>query len=393
MSSCLLGEPVRFNGGHSRDRFLTDDLDRYVEWVPVCPEIEIGLGAPRETLQLTAAGRLVSPSGHDHTDAMTALPGRRRGDLAGLSGYVVKSRSPSCGLSSVRVHSGSEPGGPPDSRPGSRSDSPPGRSPGSRPRDAIVAGNGRGVFAARLMAEDPLLPAEEAGRLNDPLLRETFVERVFARARLGRLFGSGWRVRDLIDFHARHKLQLMAHDPVLSRQAGHLVATARDRRGDTVREQYTVLFAQALARKVSRGRHGNALHHAFGLISELLDDTRRHDILATIDAYRRGELPLSVPVTLLRHHAEGCRAGYLAAQTYLDPFPAGLSLRNYSGPPARTPSPPARSRAKKPGAGQSAAAQVPNTAQAPDTAQAPKRTPGPKAAQGQREGASACLGE
>jgi Protein of unknown function (DUF1722) len=164
---------------------------------------------------------------------------------------VVKSRSPSCGLRSARVYAGGE----------------------------AVARTGRGVFTGRVLDADPLLPVEEDGRLNDPVLRETFVEQTFARARLGRLFGGPWRLRDLAGFH---------------------------------------------------GRHGNALHHAFGLVSDHLDDTRRHDILTTIDACRRGEVPLSVPVALLRHQARGCGAGYLEAQTYLDPFPAALGLRNHA---------------------------------------------------------------
>jgi uncharacterized protein YbgA (DUF1722 family)/uncharacterized protein YbbK (DUF523 family) len=302
VSACLLGEPVRFNGGHSRDRFLTQVLAPYVDWVPVCPEMEIGLGTPRETLRLTDAGRLVSRSGRDHTDAMTGLAGRRHGELAGLSGYVVKSRSPSCGLRSARVYAGGEAAG----------------------------RTGRGVFTGRVLAADPLLPVEEDGRLNDPVLRETFVEQVFARARLGRLFGGPWRLRDLVGFHARHKLQLMAHDPARCREAGRLTATARARPAGAVRTDYTAVFGAALGRRISRGRHGNALHHAFGLVSDHLDDTRRHDILTTIDAYRRGEVPLSVPVALLRHQARGCGTGYLEAQTYLDPFPAALGLRNHA---------------------------------------------------------------
>jgi uncharacterized protein YbgA (DUF1722 family)/uncharacterized protein YbbK (DUF523 family) len=305
VSSCLLGQPVRYNGGHSRNRFISDVLAGYVEWVPVCPEIEIGLGAPRESLHLTGDGQLVSGSGKDHTAAVAALA-QRRTELTGLDGYVVKSRSPSCGLYSVRVHANGR----------------------------IVAGNGRGLFAARVLAADPLLPAEEEGRLNDPLLRESFVEQVWARARLNQLFGGRWRLRDLIGFHARHKLQLMAHDPVRAHQAGHLVAVAHGRPDDEVRAGYTALFGEALARRVSRARHCNAMHHAFGLVSDHLDDTRRHGILATIDAYRRGEVPLSVPVTLLRHHADGCNAVYLAAQTYLDPFPAGLGLRNHAPGPS-----------------------------------------------------------
>ncbi len=308
VSSCLIGQPVRFNGGHCRSRLLTEILAGHVEWVPVCPEVEIGLGAPREPVHLTAEGRLVSKNGQDHTDAMTALAGRRSGGLAGLCGFIAKSRSPSCGLYSVCVRQG----------------------------DAAVTRNGRGVFAASALGADPTLPAEEEGRLNDPLLREAFIERVFARARLQRLFSGSWQVRDLVAFHARHKLQLMAHDQVRCRQAGYLVATARARPGEEVRAEYTALFAGAMSRRVSRRRNVNVLHHAFGLVSEHLEDTRRHDILAAIDAYLRGELPLSVPAILLRHHAEGCHARYLAAQTYLDPFPAALGLRNHAPGPSGT---------------------------------------------------------
>jgi uncharacterized protein YbgA (DUF1722 family)/uncharacterized protein YbbK (DUF523 family) len=303
ISSCLLGDPVRFNGGHSRDRFLTQVLGRYVDWVAICPEVEIGLGTPREALRLTAPGRLVSQAGRDHTGAVAALAERRRGDLAGLDGYVLKSRSPSCGLFSVRVYAG----------------------------DAPARGDGRGVFASRVLDAQPLLPVEEEGRLNDPLLRETFIEQVFARQRLGQLFGGRWRARDLVDFHARHKLQLLAHDPARCARAGHLVATARAQPPDAVAARYTALFAEAMARRVSRSRHSNALQHAFGMVSSCLDDTRRHDVLNRIDAYRRGEVPLSVPVALIRHHAAGCRMGYLRDQTYLDPFPAGLGLRNHAG--------------------------------------------------------------
>jgi uncharacterized protein YbgA (DUF1722 family)/uncharacterized protein YbbK (DUF523 family) len=306
ISSCLLGEPVRYNGGHSRDGFLAQVLARHIDWVPVCPEVEIGLGAPREAVRLTAGGRLVGRDGRDHTAAVAALAERRRGQLGGLCGYVLKSRSPSCGLYRVRVYPGPEAAGAP------------------------VRRDGRGVFAARVLEANPLLPVEEEGRLNDPLLREAFIEQVFARHRLAALFGGRWRARDLVEFHARHKLQLLAHDPVRAHRAGRLVAGARAGPGAAVAERYTALFAEAMALRVSRGRHSNALLHAFGLVSDRLDDARRHDILSRIEAYRRGEVPLSVPVALVRHHAAGCRIGYLQAQTYLDPFPAALGLRNHA---------------------------------------------------------------
>jgi NAD(P)-dependent dehydrogenase (short-subunit alcohol dehydrogenase family)/uncharacterized protein YbbK (DUF523 family) len=192
VSSCLLGELVRFNGGHSRFRFLTDELDPYVEWVPYCPEMEIGLGTPRETLRLTDDGRLVSKSGLDHTAAMAALP-----LPAGLDGYVLKAKSPSCGIHGIARYDRS--GHPADHR-------------------------GRGLFAQRLIARYPLLPVEDEGRLNDPVLKEEFSERVFAFARLRILFSSSWQPRDLVSFHARHKLQLLAHDPARYRYAGRIVA-------------------------------------------------------------------------------------------------------------------------------------------------------------------------
>jgi uncharacterized protein YbbK (DUF523 family) len=195
VSSCLLGEQVRFNGGHSRSRFLTGDLAAHADWVPCCPEMAIGLGAPRETLRLTTGGRLVNRSGTaDHTAAVAAVP-----LPADLDGYVLKSRSPTCGLHGIARYRD-----------------------GGQPADR----RGRGVFAQRIMETFPLLPVEEEGRLNDDLLREAFTERVFAAARLRGLLSGPWRARDLIAFHARHKLQLLAHDPGRDLLAGQVVAAA-----------------------------------------------------------------------------------------------------------------------------------------------------------------------
>jgi uncharacterized protein YbgA (DUF1722 family)/uncharacterized protein YbbK (DUF523 family) len=298
VSSCLLGEQVRYNGGHSRSRFLTDELTRFVDWVPYCPEMEIGLGTPRETLRLTDAGRLVNRSGTaDHTDAMAALP-----LPADLDGYVFKSKSPSCGIRAI-----------------------PRYAPSGRPADRT----GTGVYAERLMAADPLLPVEDEGRLNDAALREAFVERVFAGARLRALFGGDWRPRDLVAFHSRHKLQILAHDPERYRSAGRVVAEAGRRPRAEVEEEYREIFRTALAHKATRARHANALQHAFSQISEVLDDVRRHDILAGIEAFRTGETPLSVPVALLSHHARGENLAWTAEQTYLAPFPAALRLRHH----------------------------------------------------------------
>ncbi len=295
VSSCLLGAEVRFNGGHKRSRFLTDELAPFVDWVPYCPEIEIGLGTPREAIRLTAAGRLVNRGGTlDHTDAMAALP-----LPAGLDGYVFKAKSPSCGISSI---------------------------PRYRPDGQPADHGGRGLYAERVMAAFPRLAVEDEGRLNDAGLREAFAERVFAAARL-RVLLAGWREpRELVGFHARHKLQLLAHDPLRYREAGRIVAAA----GSSVRAGvlYGDVFLAAMAGRATRGRHANALLHAYSRVGRELDRARRDDLVEQIDAYRRGELPLSVPVALLAHYASGGELPWLAAQTYLAPFPAGLRLRH-----------------------------------------------------------------
>ncbi|MGH3373543.1 MAG: YbgA family protein [Actinoallomurus sp.] len=187
---------------------------------------------------------------------------------------------------------------------------------------------GRGRFAERLMAAFPLLPVEDDERLDDPGLRERFVERIFARVRLRELFASPWRPRDLVDFHTRHKLQILAHDPDRYRRAGRIVAQGGHRTRDETEADYRRVFGEALARDVTRGRNTNAMHHAFSQISECLDDTRRHDVLDKIEAYRRGELPLSVPIVLLARQATGGSLRWTAEQTYLDPFPADLCPRD-----------------------------------------------------------------
>lgn len=245
VSSCLLGEPVRYNGGHSRSRFLTDTLASHVDWVPVCPEMEIGLGAPRPTLRLVTDGgveRLTTKDGgDDHTAAMLAFAEQRVAELPDLDGWVLKSRSPSCGPRGV---SRFRKGQPTDRR-------------------------GTGMFAGRLMDVRPELPVEEEGRLNDALLRDHFVERIFAYARLRALFAGAWTPRDLVAFHSAHKLQFLAHDPARYRTAGRVVAEAGNRPAAELQDEYTELFAAAFAIRPSRGRHVNAMLHVF---SPMTDD-------------------------------------------------------------------------------------------------------------------------
>ena len=294
VSSCLLGEEVRFNGGHKRYRFLTDELGPYVDWVPYCPEVSIGLGTPREPIRLTAGGRLVNRSGTaDHTGLMEALPLPD----ADLDGYVFKAKSPSCGIRAIPRYG----------------------------EDGLAASHdGRGLYADRVLRAFPLLAAEDEGRLNDAGLREAFCERIFATARLRSLFSGPWSAGDLVTFHARHKLQLLAHDPARYRAAGRVVAGA----GPRVEAAYRDLFLAAMARRATPGRTANALQHAYSRIGRQLDRPRRLDLVARIDAYRRGEEPLSVPVALLAHYTSGGEFGWLAEQTFLSPFPAGLRLRH-----------------------------------------------------------------
>lgn len=305
VSSCLLGAPVRYNGGHSRSRFLTDELGAYVDWLPICPEAEIGLGVPRQTLHLERAEAgdrvIAAKSRADHTDDLGRVADRHLAQLRRMDGYVLKNKSPSCGLFSLPVFNAE----------------------GER-----VDGRGRGVFAARLTGLFPELPVEEQGRLSDDVLREHFVERVFAHARLRRLFTSEWRPRDLVDFHSRQKLQLMAHTPEGYRAAGRIVARAGSDEPRRIEAEYTARFHQALATRTTRGKHVNALQHAFGMISSRLDDIRRHDMLGAMEKYRDGQMPLSLPMALIRHHCAAEGIAWVRDQTYLEPYPDELRLRN-----------------------------------------------------------------
>lgn len=306
VSSCLLGENVRWDGGHKRDRFLTDELGPFVEWVPVCPEVEVGLGTPRPTLRLVRRGddvRMVEPkSGLDHTDAMRAWARRRVRDLdrEDLSGYVLKKDSPSCGMERVKVYGAAGPG----------------------TRD------GRGLFAEALLERFPHLPVEEEGRLGDPRLRENFVVRLFAYRRLRRLFASRWNVGKLVAFHTAHKLLLLAHVPAAYSRLGRLVADARSVPREELSRRYQDEFMAALAHPSSRRLHTNVLQHVAGYFRGRIDVADRDELLSLIEEHRLGRLPLVVPLTLVRHHARRLDVTYLLGQVYLDPHPKELMLLN-----------------------------------------------------------------
>jgi len=307
VSSCLLGTKVRFDGGHKRDRFLTDLLGDFVEWVPVCPEVESGMSTPRPALRLVReSGSLKmreTASGADHTKRMESYASRRVRALQQLAlhGYVLKKDSPSCGMTRVKVYA----------------------------EGAMPSRDGRGFFAEALIEAFPNLPVEEEGRLNDAKLRENFIERVFAYARLRELFRGRWTKGQVVAFHTAHKLQLMAHNPVAYRELGRLVASQARVERSRFRERYESDFMAALTHLASRGRNANVLQHAAGPLKEKLGSPSRRELDELIHDYRKGLVPLVVPLTLIRHHVREHETEYLEGQVFLEPHPKELMLRNH----------------------------------------------------------------
>jgi uncharacterized protein YbgA (DUF1722 family)/uncharacterized protein YbbK (DUF523 family) len=308
ISACLLGDQVRFDGGHKRDQFLTDTLGRFVEWIRVCPEVEMGLGTPRETLRLVRVGgtlrMITTRTGTDHTDAMNAWARRRTAELAeeDLCGYVLKKDSPSCGMERVKVYGAGQ----------------------QQER------SGRGLFATMLLERFPHLPVEEEGRLSDPKLRENFVERVFAYRRLKDLFENRWSAGRLVSFHAAHKMALLAHSTTSYQELGRIVAAAGTMAKPELRKAYESLFMATMTKIATSARHCNVLMYMAGHLKHLVDAESRRELRDSIESYRRGHVPLVVPVTLLRHHVRVHDVAYLAGQTYLEPHPHELMLHNHA---------------------------------------------------------------
>jgi uncharacterized protein YbgA (DUF1722 family)/uncharacterized protein YbbK (DUF523 family) len=308
VSACLLGEPVRFDGGHTRNPFLTDAFGRFADWVPVCPEQEAGFGTPRETMRLVASTdgiRLLTVrTRRDVTEQLQRSADERVAALTeqSLDGFVLKQDSPSCGLTRVKVYPGAGPG----------------------PR------TGRGLFATALAERLPLLPVEEGGRLSDPRLREHFIERVFAARRLRLFLADRPRPADLIRFHSRHKLVLLAHSPAAYSTLGRLVASVRPRSIQRALTDYGQAFAAALGGMATRPRHANVLQHMAGYFRRLVSAEARGDLAGAIEDYRRGLVPLVVPIRLIAHYTHVYDVGYLSDQIYLDPYPRELMLRNHA---------------------------------------------------------------
>lgn len=306
ISSCLLGREVRFDGGHKKDAFIDRVLSRYFEFVPVCPEVEIGLGIPRDPIRLERRKGRVRVVGvkQPDLDVTGSLAECARGmvkDNGRLSGYIFKSKSPSCGMERVKVYDKTS---------------------------GIPAMDGIGEFARVVMALWPDLPVEEEGRLNDPVLRENFIERVFTYERWQRLREAGLNAAAIVDFHTRHKLLIMSHSQQAYRELGREVAACGDEEPDRFGKRYIARLMTTLRVRATRKNHTNVLKHVQGFLKDRIDPEDKQELSEIIERYRTGQVPLVVPITLLNHHFRRHPNDYLQRQWYLNPHPPEMMLRN-----------------------------------------------------------------
>ena len=307
ISKCLLGENVRYDGGHQLDRYLRDTLGRHVEFVPVCPEVECGLNVPREAMRLVevdgAVRLLTRETGTDMTDTMQSWMSGRLRELARLPlcGFVFKAKSPSSGLHRIKIYQQS--GG--------------------------VRHNGTGIFAGGFTAAFPFIPVEEDGRLHDPRLRENFIERIFMMQRWHDLTGEKKSLNNLIGFHARHKYLLMAHCPKTLKELGALVATGRKHPPDTLYDMYLAIMTSALQKLATVRKNTNVLLHIMGYFKKQLSADEKAELRDIIEQYHAERVPLVVPMTLINHYLRKQQTPYLRDQLYLNPHPMELMLRNH----------------------------------------------------------------
>ncbi|MDP2227497.1 MAG: DUF523 and DUF1722 domain-containing protein [Moraxellaceae bacterium] len=309
ISQCLLGDSVRYDGSHKHSKYCTQTLGTYFSFVPVCPEMGIGMGAPREAIHLQGALEhdVIRAVGNrtatlDVTEKLEAY-GREKGrELTQLCGYILMGRSPSCGMERIKVyHANGNP----------------------------LGKTSAGLYAREFMKAQPLLPVEEEGRLQDVRLRENFVARVFAYQRWRALNEKGLTLASLQDFHARHKYLLLSHHQPAYRYLGRVVAMAHQRPLADVAEEYGRVFMETLKKVASNRNHSNVLQHLMGYIKNELDTPAKQELLHLIEEYRQGRVPLIAPFTLLRHYLKKHPNAYIERQVYLEPHPADLMLRNF----------------------------------------------------------------
>ena len=311
ISSCLLGAQVRYDGGHKYNGFLVKTLGQFVEYLPVCPEVECGLPTPREAMRLVASAgepRLLAiESGHDFTEQMETWARSRLDKLEGedLCGFIFKSKSPSSGMARVKVY--------------------PGHSRGS----GTPSHNGVGVFARMFMERFPLIPVEEDGRLEDPALRENFVEQIFVLMRFRDSLARERSMKELVDFHTRHKMLILSHSVKHYREMGRFVGTAATRQIEEVYREYEEQLLSALRLLPTPSKHANVLQHMAGYLRRVLSSAERQELAGIIEDFRVGSYPLIVPITLLNHYVRKYEEPYLASQVYLNPHPVELRLRTH----------------------------------------------------------------
>lgn len=306
ISSCLLGQMVRYDGGHQHDRYITDTLGKFFTWVPVCPEVEYGLSIPREAMRLVGnpeSPRLITnKTGIDHTDGMLTWASKKLGELEkeNLCGFLFKSKSPSSGMRSVKVYADS----------------------------GMPSQKGVGLFAGAFMKRFPLLPVEEDGRLHDPVLRENFIERIFAYKRWQEHLDKGNSAKDLVEFHTDHKLLVMSHSPKHATALGRLVAQPQGSAGNR-NDAYIATMMEGLTLIATTRKHTNVLNHLMGYFKRDLSPDEKQELLDVIDQHHRGLIPLIVPIVLLKHYVRKYDQPYLKRQYYLNPHPMELMLRNH----------------------------------------------------------------
>ena len=307
ISTCLLGREVRYDGTHKLDRYLRDTLGVYVEYVPVCPEVECGMTIPREALRLVGDHnnpRLMTINSKiDYTDQMQEWGRKKLDELAGeaLCGYIFKSRSPSSGMERIKVYD----------------------------KKGVPVKNGVGIFARMFMERFPLLPVEDEGRLHDPLLRENFIERIFVMKRWRELMSDEPSRGLLVEFHTRHKMLIMAHSPRYYRELGRIVAEGKDSDEAGRYKRYFSILTEALSIQASVRNHVNVLQHLMGYFKKQLTSEEKQELIDIIEDYRWGFVPLIVPVTIINHYVRKYDQPYLKKQWYLNPHPVELKLRTH----------------------------------------------------------------
>lgn len=309
ISSCLLGEKVRWNGNHKLNRVAREILGKYFEFVSVCPEVEIGMGVPRETVHLRENKNsqilVGTKSGKDWTSKMARFSEKKNKELSShrLSGFIFKKGSPSCGINRIPVYSESS--------------------------DKQLNAQGQGLFAKAFIHRFPLTPVEEEGRLDDFRIRDNFIVRVFSFYRLQNLFKGGFSKRALVNFHNRQKVLLLCHSRKHYDALGRLMAEAGELGLAELKTRYSELFMEGLTYKSTPKKNTDALQHMLGFLKKNLTKEERQDILTTIGDYRNLQAPLIVPVTLIRHYVKKYNITCLLDQVYLNPNPKELMLRNH----------------------------------------------------------------